>query len=119
MRTENRRPGTNFTPNERTLLDLLCEGETADFARAREQLKLAKWSGYAYDTCECFTISVPGVSQTQLISHNGGPLSLRAVERDGEVVGFIELWVIHGQIHSLDYLPFADDHTLPDATEII
>lgn len=110
-----RQIGEAFTPTEQTLLELLCTGEGPRFVHAREQLAFASWGGYEYQECECFAIRLDPRHRPSPIEHDGGPFSSLDVVREGEGLGTVDLWVVDGVLHSVDYMPFVDDHTeFPD-----
>lgn len=114
-RRPEREIGGHFTPAERDLLELLCQGRDPRLARAREQLSHARWGGYQLDDCECFLISVPELPRSLHISHQGGPFSVVEVSQDGVCLGHLDLWVVDSYLHSVDYMPFGDDYQkLPD-----
>lgn len=85
---------------------------------AREQLRAASWGGYEFDECDCFLISVPPLPEASRISHDGGPFSVLEVSRAGEGLGHLELWVVDGYLHSVDYMTFGDHEKLPALEEV-
>ena len=107
---EHRTVGDDLSPAEREILALLCSGEDAQSARAREQLQAARWAGYAHEDCECFLITVAEQNGRPVIGHDGGPFSMLEVSAGHEALGLMELWVVGGYLHSVDYTPFGDDH---------
>lgn len=104
-----RAAGSAVSVKEQALLDLLCRGSHPLRGLAREQLRFASWGGYQYDECDCFLISVPKLPKTSRIRHSGGPFSVVDVSRAGEGLGQLELWVVNGYLHSVDYMTY-DDH---------
>jgi hypothetical protein len=109
-----RKAGDPFTSNERDLLELLCGGDDPQGVVAREQLRSARWEGYEFEDCDCFRVSVAELPQSSRIRHEGGPFSVLEVSHRGECLGLMELWVVDGYLHSVNYMPFADNHdTLP------
>lgn len=118
MSSRRDRVGDAFRPAELELLTLLCSGDDASSARARDQLSAASWGGYEHDDCDCFLVRVDPRSDPALIEHDGGPLSTVEVSASGETLGFVELWAVDGYLHSVTYMPFGDDHDrLPTAAE--
>ncbi len=109
MSAENYRSiGEAFSPLENALLDILCSGEDAASSIARAQRATATWVGYGHDGCECFLIAVAPTSTA--IEHDGGPFALAEVSDGAETLGLLELWVVDGRLHSVNYMPFGDDH---------
>ena len=106
-RRSERRLGDAFTAVERRLLDLLLAGDDADAARA--QLESASWGGYGFDDCDCFLIRVDHVRAARF-RHDGGPFISADVEQDDESIGMLELWVVDGLLHSVDFMPWGDNH---------
>ncbi len=115
--SHGRDTGGAFSEKEQAILDLLCRGDDPERGRAREQLRFAAWGGYAFDECDCFLISVPRQPKDARLSQDDGPLSVLDVSRDGEGLGHLELWVIDGRLHSVDYSTFEDHDALPDLHE--
>lgn len=116
--SRGRAVGSAFSPKEQTLLDLLCCGTQHHRDLAREQLRAASWGGYEFDECDCFLISVPPLPEASRISHDGGPFSVLEVSRAGEGLGHLELWVVDGYLHSVDYMTFGDHEKLPALEEV-
>lgn len=110
-RRSDRLIGDEFLPAERRLLDLLCAGTDPACACARTQLESASWGGYGFDDCECFMIRIGSDSSAPRIRHGGGPLVSADVEDDDGSIGMLELWVVDGLLHSVDFMPWGDDHT--------
>jgi len=111
----DRAVGDDFLPAERQLLELLCSGPAATSERARAHLASAAWGGYAFDDCQCFLIRADIDGDAPLIRHGGGPLAEADVEDESGSVGMLELWVVDGLLHSVDFIPWGDDHAeLPD-----
>ncbi|WDH79724.1 hypothetical protein PTQ19_04580 [Microbacterium esteraromaticum] len=110
MPAQQRPVGTHLTRTERQLMELLCSGTDAQSAIAREQLMQAQWGGYPHAECECFLLTFAGRAGLAPIDHDGGPFAMVEVSAHGETLGFIELWVVDGYLHSVDYMPFGDDH---------
>jgi hypothetical protein len=96
------------------MLDLLCRGDDPLRELAREQLRLASWGGHQFDECDCFLISVPTLPDASRIQHGGGPFSALGVVRAGEGLGTLDLWVVDGYLHSVDYMTYGDHEALPD-----
>lgn len=108
--------GGAFSPAEGELLDLLCSGNDSQSVLAREQRATATWGGYEHDGCECFLISVTTREGSPVIEHDGGPFSMAEVSDGTETLGLLELWVVGGLLHSVNYMPFGEDHVaLPTA----
>ena len=101
-------PGGELRPAELELLALLCSGTDAVSAKARQQLKFARWGGYQFKECECFSISFTSKRDCQSVRHGGGPFSTVLVSKDGKELGHLDLWVVAGYLHSVDYMPFED-----------
>ncbi|HRO31440.1 MULTISPECIES: hypothetical protein [Micrococcaceae] len=113
-----RMAGDPFTSLERVLLELLCGGDDPHRVPVREQLRSARWGGYEFEDCDCFRLSVAELPPSTRIHHEGGPFSVLEVRRRGECLGLVELWVIDGYLHSVNYMSLADDHdTLPGPAE--
>lgn len=111
----DRTVGGAFTARERELLDLLCAGDAPQHDLARAQLRDARWGGYELDACECFLIAVDAAGGSTRIRHGGGPFASLVVSRAGEAVGLLDLWVVDGVLHSVNFMPYGDDHDeLPD-----
>lgn len=111
MSAENYRSiGEAFSPLENALLDILCSGEDAASSIARAQRATATWGGYEHDGCECFLIAVAPTDGSAAIEHDGGPFALAEVSDGAETLGLLELWVVDGRLHSVNYMPFGDDH---------
>ncbi len=102
--------GESFSPLENALLDILCSGAGAAASTARAQLSQATWGGYEFDECDCFLISVTPTPGSRAIMHDGGPFSFAEVSDGTHGLGFLELWVVDGRLHSVNYMPFGDDH---------
>ncbi len=110
--------GAAFSSTERTLLSILCSGMNPDSVIARAQLTSASWGGYEHADCECFLISVAPANGMPAIEHDGGPLSLAEVAREEITLGLLELWVVDGLLHSVNYMPFGEDHdVLPSPSD--
>lgn len=110
--------GGAFSPAEGELLDLLCSGKDSQSSLAREQRVTATWGGYEHEGCGCFLISVTTREGNPLIVHDGGPFSMAEVSDGMETLGMLELWVVDGLLHSVNYMPFGDDHVaLPTAED--
>lgn len=41
---------------------------------------------------------------------DGGPFSLAEVSNGETTLGLLELWVVDERLHSVNYMPFGDDH---------
>lgn len=108
--SSGRTVGEGFTPEENDLLDILCGGNDPQSAIARAQLAAAAWAGYEFADCECFLVEVPHNAGIARIEHQGGPFAVAEVSDNGESLGFVELWVSDGRLHSVNYMPFSDDH---------
>lgn len=106
----NRRIGEAFSPLENVLLDILCSGAAIESLNARAQRATATWGGYEHDGCECFLISVAPADGAPTIEHDGGPFTLAEVADGAETLGLLELWVVDGRLHSVNYMPFGDGH---------
>lgn len=102
--------GEAFSSTERALLSILCSGTNPDSEIARTQLAAASWGGCEHADCECFLISVARADGMPIIEHDGGPLSLAEVARDEITLGLLELWVVDGLLHSVNYMPFGEEH---------
>lgn len=102
--------GESFTPLENTLLAILCSGTDTASSIARSQLTEATWGGYEHDSCDCFLISVTPAANAQGIMHDGGPFSVAEVSNGETTHGLLELWVVDERLHSVNYMPFGDDH---------
>lgn len=101
----------SFLPNELALLERLCSGDWVGCQQAREQVGAARWAGFGYDGCECFLIEVADADNQPVIPGNvGGPFSSVEVFNGDECVGHLNLWVVDGLLHSVDFMPF----DLPD-----
>lgn len=112
-----RRVGDELSATEYALLTLLCSGQGTALAHARAQLPQVRWAGTQYEDCLCPALAVPRGGALPRIGHDGGPLSLLEVFRAGQAIGFVELWVQEGYLHSLDYISYEydDEHVmLPD-----
>lgn len=105
-----RRVGESFNADEASLLEILCGGDDSQSAIAREQRAIATWNGYAHDDCECFLIRTASTEGVPLIEHDGGPFAMAEVSDRTETLGLLELWVVDGMLHSVDYMPFGYDH---------
>lgn len=120
-RTE-RVPGGPLTSHEKALLERLCAGEWKGSVEAREQLVHARWGGYSVGDCECFLVDVPQDIGLPLVpKFSGGPFALASVEcKDGES-GLLELWVVNGLLHSVDYMPLDgnDGEMLPALEHLV
>ncbi|HCJ55812.1 hypothetical protein ACTXM3_17795 [Glutamicibacter arilaitensis] len=101
--------GDEFRADELEVLALLCSGSDDESAKARQQLKYARWGGYQFDDCDCFCISFPSKRDCESIRHSGGPFSTVAVSKDGTVLGHLDLWLLDGYLRSVDYMPIEDD----------
>ncbi|MGP5229207.1 hypothetical protein [Arthrobacter rhombi] len=112
--SRGRAVGSAFSAKEKTVLDLLCSGDHPYRELAREQLRVASWGGYQLDECDCFLISVPKLPKAARIRHGGGPFSTLDVSRAGEGLGQLDLWVVDGYLHSVDYMTYDDHEMLPD-----
>lgn len=113
--------GESFSPLEGELLDLLCSGEDAASSIARAQRATARWGGYEHAGCECFLISTTSGDGTPPIDHDGGPFAMAEVADGTSALGFLELWVVDGYLHSVNFMPFGDDHVglpTPDSCTI-
>lgn len=106
----DRRVGDPFSTVENELLDILCAGEDPASSIARAQRATATWGGHEHDGCECFLISVAPADGSPTIDHHGGPFASAEVSDGAEALGLLELWVVDGRLHSVDYLPFGEDH---------
>lgn len=42
--------------------------------------------------------------------HDGGPFSFAEVSNGETTLGLLELWVVNERLHSVNYMPFGDDH---------
>src|SRR5690606_13634638 len=82
--------GDEFRTDELELLALLCSGSDDESAKARQQLKYARWGGYQFDDCDCFCISFPSKRDCESVRHAGGPFSTVAVSKDGTVLGLLD-----------------------------
>jgi len=102
--------GGSFTPLENRLLAILCSGTGTASSIARSQLTEATWGGYEHDDCACFLISVTPAANAQGIMHDGGPFSFAEVSDGETTLGLLELWVVDERLHSVNYMPFGDDH---------
>lgn len=110
----NRRIGEALTPLENALLDILCSGVDSGSSIARMQRAIATWGGYEHDGCDCFLISIASTNEIPSIEHEGGPFAVAEVSDGMETLGLLELWVVDGLLHSVNYMPFGDEHvTLP------
>lgn len=115
---QDRTAGEALSPTEHEILALLCSGNDPQSATAREQLSAARWGSYPYEDCECLLLSIENPDALPLIDHDGGPFSMVEVCQDNQGLGFLELWVVDGYLHSIDYMPFKDDHIrLPASDE--
>lgn len=112
--SRGRAVGSAFSAKEKALLDLLCSGDHPYRELARDQLRVASWGGYQLDECDCFLISVPRLPKTARIRHGGGPFSVADVSRAGEDLGQLDLWVVDGYLHSVDYMTYDDHELMPD-----
>ncbi|MGP7960446.1 hypothetical protein ACTVCO_06500 [Sanguibacter sp. A247] len=112
MSTETHRSiGEALSPLENTLLDILCSGEDAASSIARAQRATATWGGYEHEGCECFLVAVAPAEGSAAIEHDGGPFALAEVSDGAEALGLLELWVVDGRLHSVNYMPFGNDHS--------
>ncbi|GGJ69865.1 hypothetical protein ACX5K5_11060 [Glutamicibacter bergerei] len=110
MRPEtSRSKGEELSQAERDILALLCSATDAESAKARQQLQFSRWDGFQFDECECFLIAVTKGPECKRIRHGGGPFSSATVLQNEKALGHLDLWVIDGYLHSLDYMPFEDD----------
>lgn len=113
-----RRIGEAFSLLENALLDILCGGADTGSSNARAQRATATWGGYENDRCECFLISVAPADGAPAIQHDGGPFAMAEVTDGTETLGLLELWVVDGRLHSVNYMPFGDEHVaLPSPDE--
>lgn len=106
---QQRVPGDPFNAHERQLLDLLCsiDADGADIARA--QAAGARWGGRQLASCECFLIWVPDHGETARIPQpSGGPYASVVVSAGEDSLGTLDLWVVDGMLHSIDYMPFGE-----------
>lgn len=102
--------GDDLTPHENAILDLLCSGDDAPSASVRAQRATATWGGHEHEDCECFLILVDADGPHPCIAHDGGPFSMAEVSDGVETLGLLELWVVDGHLHSVNYMPFGGDH---------
>lgn len=110
MNDENRRlAGEAFRPLEAALLDILCSGTDTASSIARAQRTTATWGGYEHNDCECFLIAAPADAGLP-IEHDDGPFAMAEVADGAETLGLLELWVVDGRLHSVNYMPFGDEH---------
>lgn len=107
---QDRTVGERLSASERDLLTQLCSGDDTRSATARDQLRVTRWGGYAYDDCECILLTVDRHVACPVIDHDGGPFAMVEVSSAGECHGLVELWVVDGYLHSVDYMPFGLDH---------
>ena len=113
-----RRIGEAFSLLENALLDILCSGADTGSSNTRAQRATATWGGYEHDGCECFLISVAPADGVPPIEHDGGPIAMAEVADGAETLGLLELWVVDGRLHSVNYMPFGDEHVaLPSPDE--
>lgn len=106
----DRHVGEALSAQEGELLDLLCSGEDPESAIARTQRAAATWGGYEHEGCECFLILCSSKGGVPPIDHDGGPFSMAEVSDGKETFGLLELWVVDGRLHSINYMPFGDAH---------
>lgn len=86
----NRSTGEGFSNLEGQLLDLLCGGRDRQSEMASAQRITATWGGY----------------------------ELAEVSDAAERLGLLEQWVEGGRLHSINYMPFGDEHVeLPSPAE--
>ncbi|NDO91466.1 hypothetical protein [Cellulosimicrobium composti] len=111
-----RQAGAALTTLESALLERICAGSWRGSEEARAQLVHARWGGKDHDGDACFLIHVlAGADVPRIPSHAGGPIATLAVADGDEHLGWLELWVDDGRLHSLDYSTFSDTagETLP------
>lgn len=112
--------GEALSPLESRLLDLLCGGDDPASAAARAQRATVTWGGYQHDDCQCFLLCTDPSGELPPIEHEGGPFALAEVSDGTDALGLLELWVVDGLLHSVDYAPFGDGHDAmpsPDRVE--
>ena len=107
--TNNRIVGEALTPLESRLLEILCSGAASSIARAH--LATARWGGYEHEGCECFLVSTTPPHDSPIIDHDSGPFAMAEVADETQTLGLLELWVVDGRLHSVNYSPFGDVHS--------
>ena len=116
MNHDSRRaPGDPLSLHERALLELLCSGTWHGTVEARQQLAHARWGGLQFDDCECFLVEVPEhLDLPRIPKRSGGPFATVEVPDEETALGHLNLWVVDGLLHSVDYMTFdAPDEKLP------
>lgn len=115
-----RQPGSPLTAREFALLERICAGTWPGAREARAQLAHARWGGKDHDGDACFLIDVSAAgSLPRIPPHDGGPVAELEVIDGDEALGFLELWVDDGRLHSLEYSPFGDmSDALPELHQV-
>ncbi|MFJ2619791.1 hypothetical protein [Glutamicibacter sp. NPDC087344] len=119
--SNNRRMiGSRLTPNEILLLERLSSGDWAGSRQAPQQAAYDSWGGLQFEDCEDFLIDIPEhLNLDKIPSLPGGPFSILEVFEEKLFLGHLELWVLDGVLHSVDYITFgAPDRILPEVHQL-
>ena len=108
----------DFTPQERALLERLCEGIGDDAEIARAQLKVAQHGGLSHGGDDnCFEIEVP--AEVPLIAQPDGSLFSLVVYEGDEPIGLADIWISKGRLSFFEHGWFTDDvGPLPQAEQL-